>query len=440
MENGDAEMADAENGTEQPIEQSNESIQTNQKPDEATASVSEQQAANEAPSTGLPPHLQVQDGQQSADIGMQGTGEAEETENLQEPRPNALLLKGVNSLDTRAIKYYIDHYVRPDYSFNNRDKYARFAYRLEWVNDESVNVVFISRDEGEQGAQEALQILTDESIEQPETLSATDERVAKPFVREKGAKEETGEDTADNVQLTVRQSLKGDRKVKNARIYSRYYLMHGEPDRAERMPAARERRARGNGYEPRLAGEHAEDLITGEKVAEEELLGDRAGSFRPVPARGDDREDDLFSYRGRGGRDDEYRAENGDYRNGDEYGDYRDDRGNYRDRGDYRDDRGYRNEYRDDYGRRDAGYRDNGFRDTWRPSDERSSRGERRRRRRRGRGRDRGDLFDAYRTSRDEDHSRRSRADEEDLFPNFFKRKQEQTQRDREESPSRPEQ
>ncbi|EIF47746.1 hypothetical protein AWRI1499_2355 [Brettanomyces bruxellensis AWRI1499] len=210
--------------------------------------------------------------------------------------------------------------------------------------------------------------------------------------------------------------------------------MHGEPDRAERMPAARERRARWNGYEPRLAGEHAEDLITGEKVAEEELLGDRAGSFRPVPARGDDREDDLFSYRGRRGRDVEYRAENGDYRNGDEYGGYRDNRG------DYRDDRGYRNEYRDDYDRRDAGYRDNGFRDTWRPSDERSSRGERRRRRRRGRGRDRGDLFDAYRTSRDEDHSRRNRADEEDLFPDFFKRKQEQTQRDREESPSRPEQ
>jgi len=415
MENGDTEISGAGNNGEQAVSQIDESIRTNsQKPEETISSLSQQPA--EASETGLPPHLQVQQQQDGGDIGVIETNDVKEAENPEEPRLNALLLKGVNSLDTRAIKYYIDHYVRPDYSFKNKEKYAKFNYKLEWVNDESVNIVFTSREEADEGAQEALQILTDESIEQSEALSTTDERVAKPFVREadegkkndKEGDDEMDDDAANSVQLSIRQSLKGDRKVKNARVYSRYYLLHGEPDRAERMPGARERRGRGYSYEPRGASGRGEDLITGEKLGDEELLGDRVKSFRPIAAQADvyrpgrdDRGDDLFSDRERRDR----------YRDVDDMDvDYRDRR--------YGDDRSRDRGYRDD-----RGYREDRFRDTWRPSDERESRSERRRRRRRERGRERGDLFDPYRTSRDEERSRRDKADEEDLFPDFFKNK-----------------
>ncbi|QPG73832.1 hypothetical protein FOA43_001147 [Brettanomyces nanus] len=334
---------------------------------------SEQHMEVGEPSSSLPPHLsEMGQGNYETSEGVQQQQEQSEnitTEEIDdsaevihddptEPRPNALLLRGVESLDTRAIKYYVDAYVKPGYSFANRDLFAMFNYKLEWVNDESINIVFISGEQAPEGAQEALKRLTDDSVDL-DSLTPTDERSAKPFQKEKDDKEsnetaDTGFVLAapqpDDFRLTVRQSFYGDRKVKNARIYSRYYLMHGQPDKAERLPVAKDRmHGKRFGYH-----DYSKDLITGEEPEPELLTRDEEGHG-------------ILS----------------------------------------------------------------GIRDS------RHEIGVRRRNRGRGRGRERFRRYgdDRYRSSRDDGEYRREKADQDDLFPDFFKRKEED--REREQSPSR---
>lgn len=318
----------------------------------------------------LPPHLQgqvVDNGTIEGEDEQMNVDESEPVSeaapNPEDPRPNALLLLGVNTLNTKEIKWYIDHYIRPDYSFQTRDKYTQFSYKLEWVNDNSLNIVFTSKEKGAEGAQEALKLLTDESID-ADSIPSTQERIARTFVRgeddEQANNDNSNNPEPEQIIMSVRQSLYGDKKVKNARVYSRYYLLHGEPERTERMPAARNRyRGRRYGYRA-----HGKDLITGEELAEPPRRDSREYSPR---RGGDDREDDLFAGRN--------------------------------------------------------------FRDVWRPEDDNRGRrgGRRSRRRRRGRY-DEDDLY--YRSSRDDerDIARRRQADKEDLFPDFFKKGNEEKQ------------
>lgn len=56
--------------------------------------------------------------------------------------PNSLHLSGVDDLSTEQIKEYIDLHIRPGYSFTNRSKYAYLEYRINWINDHEVNIVF----------------------------------------------------------------------------------------------------------------------------------------------------------------------------------------------------------------------------------------------------------------------------------------------------------
>ncbi|VEU22024.1 DEKNAAC103002 [Brettanomyces naardenensis] len=318
----------------------------------------------------LPPHLQYQQPEgteqtelpEQSELPEQGTLPEQSTlpeqteppeQDPTEPRPNALYLRGVESLDTRAIKGYVDSYIKPDYTFAEREKYAKFNYKLEWVNDDSINIVFLAGEDAPEGAQTALRLLTDESAD-IETLEPTAERTARPYLKEATNEEATATiaPQPEHIDLTIRQSFYGDRKVKNARIYSRYYLLHGEPDRTERAPAARDRmRGKSFGYH-----DYSRDLITGEE-----------------------HEPELIS----GG--------------------------------------GERTSYRDVYEPSNDRWDHDRYRDTYRPEGGRS-----RRRGRRG--------ANKYRSSRDDD-GRRRKADEDDLFPDFFKRKEDN--RDREESPSR---
>ncbi|GME85820.1 unnamed protein product [Ambrosiozyma monospora] len=180
-------------------------------------------------------HLQDQQQQREQDLLQDPT--------VNDPRPNALLLKGVDSLDTKAIKLYIDSILKPDYDFNDREKYAKFNYKLEWVNDESINIVFDQPD----GALEALQLLSFveptpeqqdqnqaniglQSVQEPEekqepnlikpslNIPNTQERAAQPYKKVRMPNEEKS--TQDSVHLVIRQSFYGDRKVKNAKVYS----------------------------------------------------------------------------------------------------------------------------------------------------------------------------------------------------------------------------
>jgi hypothetical protein len=99
--------------------------------------------------------------------------------------------------------------------------------------------------------------------------------------------------------LYIRQSFQSDKKVKNAKEYSRYYLLHGEPER--RRFYKRERRDRSDRRSSRRKSE--EDLFADKlKQAkkndygddDEDLFADRMRERSPSrrtesPVRGDER-------------------------------------------------------------------------------------------------------------------------------------------------------
>lgn len=204
-------------------------------------------------------------------------------------RPEALHIRGVDNLATENIKAFVDFYV----NYTKNDATGEFeaapeliTFRVQWIDDTNVNIVFKTHDDAK-SALAALSVFSgpnsvEESADfsQEYVSSIIQERETKPYnpsielhrylqnlqkqaetaqdlFEEKKeqldkAKAESAEMDEDEnaVVLYVRQSLQSDRKVKNAAAYSRYYLLHGEPDRLKpRVPRGRERngnRSRGN--------------------------------------------------------------------------------------------------------------------------------------------------------------------------------------------------
>lgn len=192
----------------------------------------------------LPPHLQPSSGIQDTDPAEVAATNTENNGLIEEdpsaPNPHGLFFKGVDDLSTRDVKLYIDSYIKPDERFNNREEYAKFDYKLQWINDTSINAIFVS----DEGALEALKILSTVPVEE---ISNSVERPSQPF--SDAVKEQIKKDT-EGVQLYVRQSLNGDKKVKGARNYSRYYLLHGEPDSTDYV-SNKYRNKRRNNYNNR---------------------------------------------------------------------------------------------------------------------------------------------------------------------------------------------
>lgn len=392
-----------------------------------------------------------------------------------EPISTSLHLRGVDDLSTKQIKDYIDMHIKPNYSFKTNKQYSYLEYRLNWINDSEINIIFdhnsnldkrsntyrpkktggegkelsqdvdlmdeikelnfasnnnemqddqteeqtivnddnndVSnhnkkgafdglQDESIRGASEAIALLTDfqnirndhsefAELSFEDQLSAVDQAPklqdrkcwnliltsegniiksedAKNFYNQfqsfKNGSNDIQVDTEDVeakseeaiptenegetpsaegtehemddyriIHLEVRYSTKLDKKVEKARKFSRYYLMHGEPDKTERLPEARDQ----TGYH-RFMGRNAKDLITGEAPETQGLLGyseDRKEyeisdhSRRSLHSRGGGRwrSDKYFDtqrgwrdeYRpsghGRGGYRDSYRRENRRY-------------------------------------------------------------------------------------------------------------------------------
>ncbi|KAG7833063.1 hypothetical protein KL943_004511 [Ogataea angusta] len=195
----------------------------------------------------LPPHLaHMGEAEQPAPSASPERVSTEpEEHDPNELRPGSLLLSGVDELDTRAIKLYIDSFLKPDLKFENREEYARFNYTLEWVNDKKINIVFEQPD----AALEALSLLSEVS----DGLSPEQERGVMEYIsNDPGFNDQ-------NVRLSIRQSYWGDRKVKGAKNYSRYYLIHGEPEPTQRRRTHRNYKGGRGG-----ARNRGPDLITGE--------------------------------------------------------------------------------------------------------------------------------------------------------------------------------
>lgn len=221
-------------------------------------------------------------------------------------RPEAIRLRGVDNLSTDDIKNFVDYYL--NYTQEGDDYVAKdqvVSFRIQWIDDTSANAVFKTH-EAAALALKALSVSAGpNSVEdkcdfsQEYVSSIVQEREAKPYaasiafhkyqekqkpdqdlfsqkkesIEEELRKLSAMEEDDSAVVLYVRQSLQLDRKVKNAGAYSRYYLLHGEPDRTKSRPRAPLRRGRDRREN---AGE---DLFASKLSASQKDRGDEEDLF-----------------------------------------------------------------------------------------------------------------------------------------------------------------
>ncbi|ODV79152.1 uncharacterized protein CANTADRAFT_26184 [Suhomyces tanzawaensis NRRL Y-17324] len=234
-------------------------------------------------------------------------------------RPEAIHIRGVDSLSTEDIKGFIDYYVNfevkqeQDAEGEPKTVYEPFpiddqiTFRIQWINDTSVNVVF----ETPEFCRKALNQILVNPIEGDGLEGATQESQAKSYTpilafrKHQNLLSRLGlEDTKDeeqsqqmeedesSIELKIRQAFQSDKKVKNAREYSRYYLIHGEPERRSHRSERPERsgrrpdryKSRGRNRGGRNHNEEEEEDLFAHKLA--------GGSNTAA-----DEEEDLFAHK-----------------------------------------------------------------------------------------------------------------------------------------------
>ncbi|OBA19538.1 hypothetical protein METBIDRAFT_45826 [Metschnikowia bicuspidata var. bicuspidata NRRL YB-4993] len=243
-------------------------------------------------------------------------------------RPDAVHIRGVDNLSTEEIEAFVDLYLNvesdgPEYRRQDEPVW----FRVQWVDDSSANVLFKTHAD----SLRALQRLSEQwpaventaggpdaggpAFSAPFLAALVEERRARPyaaavpyhqhrqqlkeladgqdlFQAKKAELEEQKQSAMDEdgspVVLHVRQALQSDRKVKNAAAYSRYYLLHGEPDRTRPRVARRGGEARGRGTYAR-AEDDGEDLFAAKIKS-----GAEAGLFAEKDLSA---EEDLFAAR-----------------------------------------------------------------------------------------------------------------------------------------------
>lgn len=168
------------------------------------------------------------------------------------------------------------------------DNFPDAEVRVEWIDDTSANIVFKSKEAAREGVTRlSMQpVSVQEVLANPQT-----ERTAKALA------------SRPSSMLTVRIAQVGDKKKKNARDASRYYLMHPEEDPTERMRKefANGRRRRDNGeYERRRFDdrEHRRRRYKDDADATNDFAASMYDDAPEPPARGRGR--DLFEGRSRG--------------------------------------------------------------------------------------------------------------------------------------------
>lgn len=106
----------------------------------------------------LPPHVQEQaqsvemavetNAVEASPVDMQPSEQETANEESSDEAPQeapiltSLHLAGVDKLATSHIKKYIDSHIKPNYSYEVRKQYAYLEYKLNWINDSEINIVF----------------------------------------------------------------------------------------------------------------------------------------------------------------------------------------------------------------------------------------------------------------------------------------------------------
>ncbi|ODQ80033.1 hypothetical protein BABINDRAFT_8212 [Babjeviella inositovora NRRL Y-12698] len=186
-------------------------------------------------------------------------------------RPEALLLSGVNNLSTRDIQAY----VRSHLSEADLD----MTFKIEWVDDASIVLAFKS----EETALTALYKLSETDLQvemEAETLVG---KKCKPFVKNLFAampaqdEDAMATDESPGV-LTVRRAMDSDKKVKNAKEYSRYYLLNGEPNYRERQGGHRNKRSDRHSHRETEKTDPSEDLFPVKLGVDPAVIAEKAES------------------------------------------------------------------------------------------------------------------------------------------------------------------
>ncbi|KAI1126819.1 hypothetical protein F5Y10DRAFT_244131 [Nemania abortiva] len=148
--------------------------------------------------------------------------------------PSKVYLKGLDVMNPNDVKAYVAQHCS-DHTLN--------LERVEWIDDNSANLVFAS----ENIASQALVALAADAIADVSQLPARHLLHAKPF------------STRPEIVLQVRPALESDKKQAGAASRSRFYLLNPEYDPEERRRKNETRRYRdrnGDGF-PRRHGRQA---------------------------------------------------------------------------------------------------------------------------------------------------------------------------------------
>lgn len=192
-------------------------------------------------------------------------------------RPEALALIGVDSMSTDEI----DQFVKLCIGDRSLD------FKIEWVNDTMAVVAFLTHD----ACIEARSCLIGKDLSTPPKELSDPEYTASLMVESDTlplpAKAEAEEGSVPAV-LRLRQALQTDKKMKNANVYSRYYLLHGEPDRQRRR---KERAGRGGSDRNPETQDSVEEPVAVEEDGAD-LFPERLDNAKPY-----EQEVDLFAER-----------------------------------------------------------------------------------------------------------------------------------------------
>ncbi|ODV91391.1 hypothetical protein CANCADRAFT_3097 [Tortispora caseinolytica NRRL Y-17796] len=162
-------------------------------------------------------------------------------------RPNALNIQGLDDMSTDDLIEYTRHYVKPT---DAKSLVLGIRPKIEWVNDTSANLVF----EDEVTATQALLNLTDESAYANGLPDKSILRRAKPLpeaLLQKPAVDLMEDAPKDRIsELYIRECRSTDRKERNAREKSKYYLFYGDPIEQRRRKIEERRKQRNRSRSP----------------------------------------------------------------------------------------------------------------------------------------------------------------------------------------------
>jgi hypothetical protein len=194
-----------------------------------------------------------------------------------EPVWEKVHIRGLDDMHTNDILGFVN------------DSFPDANAHVQWIDDTSANIVFKTK---EQAREAMLKLVQDPITAEAISASPFDLRTAKAMA------------TRPASILTIRVAQAGDRKKKNAREASRYYLMHPDEDPTERMRRefANGRRRRDNGEYERRRFDDREHRRRRYNDGGDDMNDFSANMYddAPQPGRnGRGRDEDLFPDRSR---------------------------------------------------------------------------------------------------------------------------------------------